>query len=133
MTATASQPPLRQGASSLADRQPACQRKGAVHLHAGDRDPAADREDEAYIHFVGVSPARRGQGVARRLYERFFEQVRAEGRCRVRAVTSPANKGSIAFHRSMGFKAEEAEDGLLVYRDYDGPGQDRVCFCLHWP
>ena len=33
--------------------------------------------DEAYIHFVGVDPGRRGAGVARALYERFFDGGRA--------------------------------------------------------
>ena len=33
--------------------------------------------DEAYIHFVGVRPDRRGSGLARELYERFFAVARA--------------------------------------------------------
>jgi ribosomal protein S18 acetylase RimI-like enzyme len=69
---------------------------------------AADNEDEAYIHFVGVDPKLRGQGTARKLYT-----------------------GSVAFHRAMGFTLEEGDrefDGLPIHSDYDGPGQDRVCF-----
>ncbi|WP_063807339.1 hypothetical protein [Streptomyces caeruleatus] len=53
------------------------------------------------------------------------------GRQEVRAITSPADTGSIAFHRAMGFDLEEGDrevDGLPVHSDYDGPGQDRVCF-----
>jgi ribosomal protein S18 acetylase RimI-like enzyme len=61
--------------------------------------------DEAYIHFLGVAPALRRLGVARTLYERFFELARADGRTWVRAVTSPVNETSIAFHRRMGFDA----------------------------
>ena len=34
-------------------------------------------DDEAYIHFVGVRPDRRGSGLARELYERFFAVARA--------------------------------------------------------
>ncbi|WP_020667165.1 GNAT family N-acetyltransferase [Amycolatopsis nigrescens] len=98
---------------------------------------SADRRDEAYIHFVGVNPALRNQGVARRLYSTFFEQAAAAGRTRVRAITAPANTGSIAFHRAMGFAIEPGTDvvdvtdvtaGVGVHRDYDGPGQDRVAF-----
>jgi ribosomal protein S18 acetylase RimI-like enzyme len=59
--------------------------------------------DEAYIHFLGVSPAQRRCGIARTLYERFFDLVRADGRGCVRAVTSPVNAASIAFHQSLGF------------------------------
>jgi ribosomal protein S18 acetylase RimI-like enzyme len=78
--------------------------------------------EEAYIHFVGVAPEQRGSGLGRALYERFFEVVRADGRTRVRCVTSPANTESIAFHESLGFAVES------VAKDYDGPGEDRVLF-----
>jgi ribosomal protein S18 acetylase RimI-like enzyme len=76
--------------------------------------------DEAYIHFVGVAPERRGSGLGRDLYERFFAVVSGEGRTVVRCVTSPANEDSVAFHRALGFESER------VARDYDGPGEDRV-------
>ncbi len=92
---------------------------------------SADRPDEAYIHFVGVDPQLRGQGLARRLYGEFFSRTAASGRSRVRAITSPSNTGSIAFHRAMGFELEKGDrerDGLPVHSDYDGPGQHRVCF-----
>ncbi len=75
---------------------------------------------EAYIHFVGVSPERRGEGVGRTLYERFFDEVRGQGRSLVRCVTSPANAESVAFHEALGFQVDR------VAEDYDGPGEDRV-------
>jgi ribosomal protein S18 acetylase RimI-like enzyme len=77
-------------------------------------------DDEAYIHFVGVDPEVRGTGLGRTLYERFFEEVRAQGRSTVRCVTSPVNERSVAFHESLGFEVER------VVPDYDGPGEDRV-------
>lgn len=89
------------------------------------------RPDESYIHFAGVSPDLQGQGLGRRLYERFFELSRACGRTRVRAVTSPSNSGSYQFHLRMGFTAEPGPgsfDGRPVHLDYDGPGLDRVLF-----
>lgn len=42
----------------------------------------------------------------------------------VRAVTSPSNQRSIAFHRSVGFAVTGPHE------DYDGPGTDRMCFEL---
>ena len=81
---------------------------------------------EAYVHFVGVDPQLRGSGAGRLLYERFFEAVRARGCTVVRAVTSPVNRGSVAFHTAMGFLAEEGGG-----ESYDGPGEDRVRFSLH--
>ncbi|GAB2617763.1 GNAT family N-acetyltransferase [Streptomyces capparidis] len=92
---------------------------------------AADNDEEAYIHFVGVDPELRGQGTARRLYTAFFQRAAEAGRTEVRAITSPGNAGSIAFHRAMGFTLEMGDrvvDGLPVHSDYDGPGQHRVCF-----
>ncbi|GKQ34138.1 GNAT family N-acetyltransferase [Streptomyces sp. A012304] len=92
---------------------------------------AADNDEEAYIHFVGVDPELRGQGAGRRLYTAFFQRAAEAGRTEVRAITSPANTGSIAFHRAMGFTLESGDrmvDGLPLHSDYDGPGQDRVCF-----
>jgi ribosomal protein S18 acetylase RimI-like enzyme len=74
--------------------------------------------DEAYIHFVGVDPDRRGSGLGRLLYERFFEAVRP--RTVVRAVTSPVNERSVAFHEALGFEVERVDDS------YDGRGEPRV-------
>ncbi|MGC0153168.1 GNAT family N-acetyltransferase [Chromobacterium vaccinii] len=89
--------------------------------------------EQAYIHLVGVSPLARGREVGRGLYRRFFETVGAFGCVEVRAITSPGNAGSIAFHRRMGFEllaGEGVEDGVPVVYDYSGPGQHRVRFRL---
>ena len=77
-------------------------------------------DDEAYIHFVGVTPDKRGEGLGRTLYERFFDEVRSKGRTVVRCVTSPVNQGSVGFHEALGFEVDR------VVEDYDGPGEDRV-------
>ena len=77
---------------------------------------------EAYVHFVGISPERRGEGLGRALYERFFEDAVENGRTVVRCVTSPVNEASVAFHKALGFEVEK------VAKDYDGPGEDRVLF-----
>lgn len=78
--------------------------------------------DQAYIHFVGVHPDFRGRGIARQLYELFFELARRERRTRVKAITAPINTASIAFHRRMGFSVSEP------VADYDRPGVDHVVF-----
>lgn len=94
---------------------------------------SADRSGEAYIHFTGVDPRRRGQGIGRSLYERFFAQARDAGRTTFRAITSPRNAGSIAFHTSLGFTVTPGDkqvEGVSAHSDYDGPGEDRVCFEL---
>ena len=74
--------------------------------------------DEAYVHFVGVDPRARGSGLGRRLYESFFAAVAP--RTIVRAVTSPVNERSVAFHRALGFEVERVDE------HYDGSGEPRV-------
>jgi GNAT superfamily N-acetyltransferase len=89
---------------------------------------------EAYIHFVGIHPDFRQQGVGSILYKQFFQTVQAFDRVRVRCVTAPLNKSSIAYHLRMGFEAEPSEmeeDGVPYHLDYDGPGEHRVLFVKH--
>ena len=86
---------------------------------------------EAYIHFVGVHPDTRGKGLGRFLYEQFFAAVRQLGCTEVHSITGPVNKGSIAFHTSMGFEilpGDAEADGVAVTTNYDGQGNDRVRF-----
>ncbi|MDB5769131.1 MAG: yqjY [Collimonas fungivorans] len=85
----------------------------------------------AYIHFVGVSPAARAGGLARMLYENFFNVVSAQGCTEVRSITSAVNTGSIAFHRKLGFTLLPGSGeigGVPVTLDYAGEGQHRVLF-----
>ncbi|WP_258052907.1 N-acetyltransferase [Streptomyces sp. Ru73] len=87
--------------------------------------------ETAYIHFVAVHPEGRRGGLGSALYRRFFELARAHGRARVRSITSPVNRNSVAYHKRMGFRIEpgdRVEDGVAVHTDYDGPGLDRVSF-----
>ena len=89
-------------------------------------DPA-----QSYIHFVGVDPAYRTHGLGRRLYEHFFEVARELGCREVEAITAPVNKGSIDFHRRLGFEilpGDARVDGVEVTADYAGPGEPRVVF-----
>jgi ribosomal protein S18 acetylase RimI-like enzyme len=78
--------------------------------------------DAAYIHFVGVDPARRGNGLARTLYERFFALAEADGRSVVNAITAAHNARSIAFHTAMGFTVTDP------IPDYDGDCAPKVVF-----
>lgn len=85
--------------------------------------------EQAYIHFVGVDPTFRGAGVGRALYERFFAAVRALSCAEVHGVTSPVNRGSLAFHAAMGFEllpGDASVDGIPYATDHDGPGEPRV-------
>jgi len=76
----------------------------------------------AYIHFVGVRPDLRKSGLGRRLYGEFAHRIQAEGCSELRAITAPANGGSIRFHERLGFVASEP------LADYNGPGNLMVTF-----
>ncbi|MFC0559197.1 GNAT family N-acetyltransferase [Halalkalibacter alkalisediminis] len=87
--------------------------------------------DVAYIHFVGVNPEYRKNQIGKQLYNEFFNVVKRNNRNIVRAVTSPVNKVSIAYHTKMGFTIETGDkevDGVSVFSNYDGVNQDRVLF-----
>ncbi|MFE3460802.1 GNAT family N-acetyltransferase [Nocardiopsis aegyptia] len=86
-------------------------------------DSPADPE-QAYVHFVAVAPRHRRSGLAGELYRRFTDGARERGRSVVRAVTSPVNERSIAFHRAFGFTVSGP------HPDYEGPGVDRMVFEL---
>ncbi|HEY0815034.1 MAG TPA: GNAT family N-acetyltransferase [Pseudonocardia sp.] len=81
----------------------------------------------AYVHFVGVDPAARRTGLGAALYGHFADDAGRAGARTLRAVTSPLNTQSIAFHGALGFTVSP------VFPDYDGPGHDRVCFVRTLP
>ncbi|RPF38038.1 acetyltransferase (GNAT) family protein [Streptomyces sp. TLI_185] len=74
-----------------------------------------------YVHLVATRDDARGSGLGRELYAAFTEAARRQGAVRLKAITSLGNKGSVAFHRSLGFE-------VRVEEDYNGPGEDRVVF-----
>lgn len=87
--------------------------------------------EQAYIHFVGVHPKYRLSGLAKNLYNAFFNQVRQNGCQEIYCITSPINKDSIAFHKRMGFliiSGNQEKAGISINTDYNGPGKDRVLF-----
>ena len=84
----------------------------------------------AYVHLVGVRPAYRRRGLARRLYEHFITQARRHGCTRLKATAAPTNEPSIRFHTALGMEMTGTPnaDGVPVVKDYLRPGVDRVVF-----
>lgn len=72
-----------------------------------------------YIHVVATRADTRHRGLARELYTAFADRMRASGATGLKAITTPQNSDSIAFHRRLGFTDQ-------VVADYSGPGADRV-------
>src|SRR3954454_6118027 len=60
-------------------------------------------EPAAYIHLVAVRASHRRQKLAQQLYTYIADQAKAHGCLKLKAITTPTNADSIAFHRAMGF------------------------------
>jgi GNAT superfamily N-acetyltransferase len=83
-----------------------------------------------YIQLLSVRQGYRKQGLARQLYDHFTGFALAHGCTKLKAITSPVNSLSIAFHKSIGMMptGEDKADDIPVIKDYSGPGRDRVIF-----
>jgi ribosomal protein S18 acetylase RimI-like enzyme len=75
---------------------------------------------DGYIHLVAVRDDARSLGLGRRLYDTFAAAATERGATALKAITSPENEGSLAFHRRMGFA------DMTLVPDYHGSGRPRV-------
>jgi ribosomal protein S18 acetylase RimI-like enzyme len=92
-----------------------------------------DDPSTGYVHMIAADPNRRRAGVGRALYQQVFGDLSSRGIRRVKAITWPGNRQSVAFHRAIGFRVDDGPGtqnlyGTPAYADYDGPGDDRVAF-----
>jgi len=90
-----------------------------------------DHPDVAYCHLVATNPNLRRRGLGRALYERFFDDARAGGRRTVTAITWPANRSSVTFHRALGFVVQGGPQSQNLYgtpalAGYDFEREDRA-------
>jgi GNAT superfamily N-acetyltransferase len=87
-------------------------------------------EPVGYVHLVAVRASARRRQLAQRLYKHFTQFARQHGCKHLKAITTPANSGSIAFHKSLGMQllGEPNADGVPVVADYAGRGTPRVVF-----
>jgi GNAT superfamily N-acetyltransferase len=83
-----------------------------------------------YVHTVAVRASARRHHFARRLFGHFVQFARRQGCRHVKAITTPSNSGSIAFHKSLGMQllGEPNTDGIPIVPDYAGRGAPRVVF-----
>lgn len=74
-----------------------------------------------YVHLIAARDDVRKLGVAQSLWEAFARRAADLGATELKAITSVANVGSVAFHTAIGFEATRVED-------YSGPGEARMVF-----
>jgi ribosomal protein S18 acetylase RimI-like enzyme len=87
-------------------------------------------ESVGYVHTIAVRASARRRRLAQRLFDHFVEFARQHSCTHVKAITTPSNAGSIAFHKSLGMEllGEANADGVPVISDYAGLGVSRVVF-----
>lgn len=108
----------------------------AYVIKEGDRVTAylfgffSQTEPVGYVQLLAVRQGYRKQGLARQLYAHFEQIAREHGCKKLKAITSPMNTLSIAFHKSIGMMpaGQDLEGSVPVIRNYSGPGKDRVVF-----
>lgn len=74
-----------------------------------------------YVHLVGIHPNYRRRGVGKQLYAAFEEACVQAGCASLKALSTPANEGSIRFHQALGWSME-------IDDNYAGLGRARVVF-----
>lgn len=84
----------------------------------------------AYVHLIGIHKDYQHKGLGTDLYNHFIAYAREKGCIKLKAITTPANNSSIAFHKKIGMtlSGNKNINGIEVVPDYSGPGQDRVVF-----
>lgn len=88
-------------------------------------------EPVAYAHAIAVRPSARRHKLGQKLYEHFTAFAGTHGCTHIKAITSPDNLRSIAFHRSIGMAllGEPNTNGIPVVRGYARRDVDHVVFC----
>jgi GNAT superfamily N-acetyltransferase len=81
-----------------------------------------------YVHLIAVRQTHRKRGYGRKLYAHFAKFAKKHGCKTLKAITTPSNTTSIAFHENIGMEAvgDSNHGDIPVIRDYSGPGADRV-------
>jgi GNAT superfamily N-acetyltransferase len=87
-------------------------------------------EPVGYVHTIAVRASARRQRLAQRLFDHFVRFAQEHGCTHIKAITTPSNAGSIAFHKGLGMQllGEPNADGILIVRDYARRGVPRVVF-----
>jgi ribosomal protein S18 acetylase RimI-like enzyme len=75
---------------------------------------------DGYIQFIAVRDGSRTLGLGRTLYEAFENAARERGAVALKAITSPENEISIAFHDRLGFTE------MIRVEDYGGSSRTRI-------
>ncbi|MDI6644831.1 MAG: GNAT family N-acetyltransferase [Methanobacteriaceae archaeon] len=91
--------------------------------------------NEAYIHLFCLKKELRGQGLAKRIIDKYKKIVKSRGCKKISLITKPINKKAIKFYTTLGFQLVTENDEKMVIinnvsavKDYNGAGEHMVLF-----
>jgi ribosomal protein S18 acetylase RimI-like enzyme len=92
-----------------------------------------ENNENAYIHLLCIETDLRRQKMASSLIENFINIVYSLGCKKVFLVCKPTNKTAIKFYNNMGFLSLHSDETIIIddiniFRDYDGPNEDKIVF-----
>ena len=92
-------------------------------------------EPVGYVHIIAVRRSARRQRLGQKLFDHFVDFARRQGCRHVKAITTPSNSSSIAFHKSLGMQllGEPNSDAIPIIPDYAGRNEPRVVFWMPIP
>jgi len=87
----------------------------------------------AYIHLLCVDTKFRGKKLAPNLINKFIYIVSKLGSTNISLLSKPSNIKAIKFYNKQGFLSKKTnetleEDGINIFKDYDGPNEDKIIF-----
>jgi L-amino acid N-acyltransferase YncA len=87
-------------------------------------------EPVGYVHVMAVRGFARRRHFGQKLFSHFIQFAQRQGCRHIKAITTPTNLGSIAFHKSLGMQLLGMPNvqGIPIVRDYSGHGEARVVF-----
>jgi GNAT superfamily N-acetyltransferase len=87
-------------------------------------------EPVGYVHVVAVRTSARRRHLGQKLFSHFVQFALRQGCKHIKAITTPTNLDSIAFHKSFGMQllGEANAEDIPIVRDYSGRGSPRVIF-----
>ena len=93
-----------------------------------------ENNENAYIHLLCIEKDLRKQNIAAKLVKEFIYIVCSLKCKKVFLVCKPSNKTAINFYHKMGFLSLHSDvtviiDDINVFKDYDGPAEDKIVFC----
>jgi ribosomal protein S18 acetylase RimI-like enzyme len=92
-----------------------------------------ENPENSYIHLLCLKQAFRGQNIALNLVDEFIKIVSSLGCRKVFLICKPYNKAAIIFYSKIGFSSLQSDEttkinGINVFKDYDGPKDDKIVF-----